>query len=129
MLKRLLAEIESQLFFTASGMAIAAFALLPRNAAEQSPRVLVGVQYGIGNRCFIGSPVSPALAQNPVTDKVLIQADNEVFLIFLPAYYQGAFTVTRSGGECCSECIPVYAMNPGSSRQTMMQGASGVTAH
>ncbi|MFC6668874.1 hypothetical protein [Marinobacterium aestuariivivens] len=91
------AKIESELLFAASFMAIAALALLSCDAAEQAARLLVGGKYRMGNAGFVCLAVDPALAQDPVTDKILIQADDEVFLFFAPAYYQGAFTLTQTG--------------------------------
>ena len=69
-------EVEAQLLFAVSRMAVAALALLSGDAAEQASGVFVGWQYRVADGGLIGRAITPALAQNPVTDKVLIQADN-----------------------------------------------------
>jgi len=96
------AKIEPQLHFGLAFAAIAALALLLRNGSQQAAGILVRGQHGVANAGIFALTMPPALAQYPVTDKVLVETDDEVFLLFAPAYYQGAFTLTQSGGKCCS---------------------------
>lgn len=62
--------------------------------------LLIRVGNGMADSAFIfAAGMAPALGNYPVANEVLIQADDEIVLILIPAYYQGWFT--KQKGSMC----------------------------
>ena len=83
------AEIKFNLLFFGNGLFIAKVFLFFADIAKMVARFVIAMVNSMIEGALITDGVTPGFGQHPVSHQILIEADNEKVLLFVPANNQG----------------------------------------
>ncbi|MEH6577057.1 MAG: hypothetical protein V7731_08250 [Amphritea sp.] len=90
----LLAEVEFDLLLFGNRFFEALLFLLAADFTQVITSLMVTMKNCVVEGSLVANRVTPGFSQHPISHQILIEADNEIVLLFAPTYNQEVTTIT-----------------------------------